>query len=53
MLVNVNITGLGKQEQAAREVLEHIEAIKEILRSATWANIQVSRDLKNEPASGN
>ena len=53
MLVDMNITGLDKQEQAAREVLKHIEAIKEILRSASWTHIQVSTDLKDETASGN
>lgn len=53
MLVNMTITGLEKQEQAAREVLEHIKAIKEIMKSASWTNIQVSTDLKDETASGN
>ena len=53
MLVKMNITGLDKQEQAAKKVLEHIEAIKEILSSASWTNLQVSTDLKDETASGN
>ena len=53
MLVNMTITGLDEQERAAREVLEHIKAIREITMSAYWAKIQVSTDLKDETASGN
>lgn len=55
MYAKIILTGISETENAAREILEHIEAIKEIQRSASWnnASVQVVLGDKGETASGN
>ena len=42
-------------EKAAKEILEHIQAIKDIQRRTVWfgSDIQIVLDSKEEAASGN
>lgn len=53
MTMTVHVNGLSEQEKNAKEILDHIEAIKRIVRDTSWVNIQVVTDLEGEAASGN
>ncbi len=45
MFAKLNIEGLDGAEKAAKEVLEHVEAIRQALRGVNWAHIIVTTDL--------
>ena len=53
MLANVKIKGLDKAEATAKEILEHIDAIKKLQQFASWPGISVEIELNTETASGN
>lgn len=55
MHAQIILTGVFETEKAAREILEHIEAIKEIQRGTSWngASVQVVLGDKEEAVSGN
>lgn len=55
MYAKIIVNGLSDTEQAARAILEHIEAIKEIQRSASWNGtpVQIILENKKEAVSGN
>ena len=53
MLADVHITGLAKAEDAAKEILEHISAIRKLLSDCNYSGIRISVDLQNEADSGN
>lgn len=55
MYAQIILTGVSETEKAAREILEHIEAIKEIQRRASWSgtSVQVVLENKEEAVSGN
>ena len=41
MNAKIIITGLSETEEAAREILKHVEAIKKIQAQAAWNSIVV------------
>lgn len=49
MFAKIVINGLTKAEANAREILEHIEAIKRLQQGATWAGIEVHTEIGEEP----
>lgn len=58
MTGRIIITGISEAEKAAldiKEILEHIQAIKDIQRRMVWfgSDIQIVLDSKEEAASGN
>ena len=55
MTAKIVITGISEAEQAARDILAHIEQIKEIQRNTLWSSsgIRVELTEKEEAASGN
>ena len=54
MYVDVTISGLDKAERAAKEILEHVEAIKRIQKDAAWGGLRVTMQVaEKETASGN
>jgi len=55
MTGKIIITGISDAEKAAKEILEHIQAIKDIQRRMVWfgSDIQIVLDSKEEAASGN
>lgn len=55
MTGRIIITGISEAEKAAKEILEHIQAIKDIKRRMVWfgSDIQIVLDSKEEAASGN
>lgn len=55
MTGKIVITGISDAEKAAKEILEHIQAIKDIQRRMVWfgSDIQIVLDSKEEAASGN
>lgn len=53
MLAKVKIKGLDKAETAAKEILEHVEAIRKIQQGAAWSGLTVEIELNTEAASGN
>ena len=53
MNAKIIISNLGASEKAAREILEHVEAIKKLQRDAAWNAAKVEIVLKEEAASGN
>ena len=55
MTGRIIITGISDAEKAAKEILEHIQAIKDIQRRMVWfgSDIQIMLDSKEEAASGN
>ena len=36
MNAKITVTGINKAEQVAKEILEHIEAIKKLQQRASW-----------------
>lgn len=49
MIVKINVSGLGKAEAAARAVLEHVEAIRQLMsRDLSPLGISVTVDLAPE-----
>jgi hypothetical protein len=55
MRANLKISGLSEAERVAREILEHVEAIKRLQRDASYDAVSVEVELlENEKtASGN
>lgn len=55
MTGRIIINGISDAEKAAKEILEHIQAIKDIRRRMVWfgSDIQIVLDSKEEAASGN
>ena len=53
MLVELEIEGLEKLEADAKEILEHISAIRKIQMTSSLHNPSVSVRLKEKTASGN
>ncbi len=54
MFAQVTITGLDEAEETAREILKHVEAVRELQRSSTWGALTVKVELsKEKAASGN
>lgn len=53
MFANIKIKGLDKAEAEAREILEHVEAIKKLQQGASWSGLAVEIELSTETASGN
>ena len=54
MNVKLVINGLDEVEKAAKEILEHVEAIRKIQMGGAWHGISVEANLVNEEAaSGN
>lgn len=54
MNAQITIKGLDEAEKAAKEVLEHIEAIRQLQRGSAWNGISVQLELTEEKAaSGN
>lgn len=53
MTGRIIITGISDAEKAAKEILEHIQAIKDIQRRMVWfgSDIQIVLDSKEEAAS--
>ncbi len=51
MIVEMNISGVSEAEKAAKEILEHIEAIKELQKTAAYKGIRITIDMKDETAS--
>lgn len=50
----INVDGLGKCEENATKILEHIEAIKRLQAEMNWPGLKVTLDLKDgEADSGN
>lgn len=55
MLAKIIIKNLDEAEAAAKKILEHVEAIRELQRSMSWTSVAVQVELnsKNEAVSGN
>lgn len=53
MFANIKIKGLDKAEADAKEILEHVEAIKKLQQAASWPGLAVEIKLSTEAASGN
>ena len=55
MTGRIIINGISDAEKAAKEIHEHIQAIKDIQRRMVWfgSDIQIVLDSKEEAASGN
>ena len=48
VLAFVNVSGLDKAEDAAKQILEHIQAIKLLMADLTPGGIRVNIDFKSE-----
>lgn len=53
MYAKIKIDGLSEAEKAAREILEHIDAIKQAELRLGISSISIEVDLKEDAASGN
>ena len=53
MYADLIISGLDKTEQAVREILAHVEAIKKEVDKLGLRPVAVSVELKSDAASGN
>lgn len=54
MYAELELTGIDETEACAKEILEHIEAIKCLQRSSKWGAISVKITTKKDgAASGN
>lgn len=51
MFADVKISGLAEAEATAKAILEHVEAIRELMRNCNYPGIRVSVDMKNEADS--
>ena len=53
MYANIKIDGLEKTEAAAREILEHVDAIKRAAMKLGLSPVALTVELKENAASGN
>lgn len=53
MFAKIKIEGLSEAEKAAREILEHIDAIKRAEMRLGLSSVSVEVALKENAASGN
>ena len=54
MFAKISIHNLDEAEKTAKEILEHIEAINALMKSASWRGISLEVALENQKAvSGN
>ena len=51
LLANITVSGLAEAEKTAKEILEHIEAIKELSRKTMPYSIVIKTDLQEEEAA--
>ena len=53
MLATIVISGVSEAETAAKEILEHVEAIKRIQSEAGFRGLKIQVEINAEAASGN
>ena len=53
MIIEMNIRGVSDAEKTAKEILEHVEAIKELQKTAAYKGIRITIDMKDKTASCN
>lgn len=53
MLATLKISGLGKAEECAKKILEHIEAIRDLQREARMQGIDIVVEVEERADSGN
>ena len=54
MLVKVKVSGLSEAEKAAREILDHVDAIRKLQMSAGYRGVDLEVEIEERRAvSGN
>lgn len=54
MLVKIKVSGLSEAEKTAREILDHIDAIRKLQMSAGYRGVDLEVEIEKEKAaSGN
>ena len=48
MQVRLNVNGIERAEKTAREILEHVEAIKKLYQDAGWRSVEVVAEVVPE-----
>lgn len=51
MHAKIIVTGITAAEKTAKEILEHVEAIRNLQKNATWPGVNVEVEIKTEADS--
>lgn len=51
MLARIMIKGIEQAEQTAKKILEHVEAIRQLQKSAGWPGVEVEIEITEKADS--